>query len=129
MEETSQGGECTAREEARCEGCADLKALPGEAALEEEDEGVCKGLHVISPAGSTPQVGMRAGVPHRPPACFLMSVTHVRRDQDLIYASTPMELSAVFRLPFAGQGSGPWNPGCIGLTHMGVRYLPQCLGL
>lgn len=43
-----------------------LVALPWEAALQQEEEGVCKGLQVISSAGSAPQVRMHAGIPHRP---------------------------------------------------------------
>ena len=51
-----------------------IEALPGEAALEEEDEGVCEGFHVIPPAGSTPQVSVRAGIAHSPPACSHLSI-------------------------------------------------------
>ena len=43
-----------------------LVTLPRKAALQQEEEGVCKGLQVISSAGSAPQVRMHAGVSHRP---------------------------------------------------------------
>lgn len=47
---------------------AHVKTLPGEAAPQQEDEGVRQGLHVVSPAGRAPQVGVRARVPHCAPA-------------------------------------------------------------
>lgn len=44
-----------------------LEALPGEAALEQEHEGVGKGLQVISPAAGAAKVGMHTGIPDGAP--------------------------------------------------------------
>ena len=44
-----------------------LVALPGQAAAEEEEEGVGQGLEVVPPAGCPAQVRVHAGVPHGPP--------------------------------------------------------------
>ena len=57
---------------ARCNGQggrgACLVALPGQAALEQKEQGVRQGLQIISSAGRSPQVCMHAGVPHCAPA-------------------------------------------------------------
>lgn len=60
------------------ESGVDLEALPWEAALEEEHEGVGKGLQVVSPAASAAQVGMHAGVPDSAPEIiWLLLILHM----------------------------------------------------
>ena len=71
-QQAPNGWQALAKEKAEVD--AYIEALPGKAALEEEDEGVCEGLHVIPPAGSAPQVGMCAGIAHSPPANIPLSV-------------------------------------------------------
>ncbi len=67
-----RGAQASAGERGKLD--AYIEALPGEAALEEEDEGVCEGFHIIPPAGSAPQVSMCAGIAHSPPACSQSSI-------------------------------------------------------
>lgn len=47
---------------------AHLEALPGKAAAEQEDKGVCKGLKVIPSAGDPAQVRMHTCIPDSPSA-------------------------------------------------------------
>ncbi len=47
---------------------AHLKALPGKAAAEKEDKGICKGLQIIPAAGDAAQVCMHTCIPDGPSA-------------------------------------------------------------
>ena len=60
-----------------------LEALPGEASLEQEHEGVGKGLQIISPAAGATQVGMHTGIPDGAPEViwllFILDMLSPRR--------------------------------------------------
>ncbi len=47
---------------------ARLVALPGQAALEQEQQRVRQALQVVAPAGGAAQVRVHARIPHRAPA-------------------------------------------------------------
>ena len=47
---------------------AHLEALPGKAAAEQENKGVCKGLQVIPAAGDAAQMCMHTRIPDSPSA-------------------------------------------------------------
>ena len=53
-----------------------LVALPGQPALEEEEQGVCEGFQVVAAAGGTSKVRMDTGISHGSPARYKHKTFH-----------------------------------------------------